>query len=205
MNNVLDQLLVFLKKKKTIACIVILISGIIITNVFSGMYKATIQDRQIESVAKVTYQNKQFKSIKESEVSKLLKNKEQIIIAIIDTSDNKGYSKVKKMFNSKATIEGLPKTVYVYQPIYDNTKLNKELKINEKNTFIVIENGEELGRYSFNDLSVGYEEIVNEIDTILNPKIKRTNPVRNDKTETEEESTTNSDGETHTSEVEFQN
>lgn len=205
MNNILDQLLVFLKKKKTIACIVILISGIIITNIFSGMYKATIRDQQIESVAKVTYKNKQFKNIKETEVNQLLKNKEQTIVAVIDTSDNKGYSKVKKMFNSKTTIDGLPETVYVYQPIYDSSKLNKELKINEKNTFIIIENEAELGRYSFNDLSVGYEEIINEIDTILNPKITRTKPVRNDKTETEDQATTNSDGETHTSEVEFEN
>lgn len=205
MNNILDQTLVFLKKKKTIALIVIILSGIIITNIFSGIYRATIREQQVDSVAKVTYKNKQFKNIKESEVSKLLKSKEQTIVGIIDTSDNKGYSKVKKMFDSKTVIEGLPQTVYIYQPVYDNKSLYKDLKINEKNTFLIIENGEELGRYSFNDLSIGYEEIVTEIDSILNPKIERINPVRNDKTEdSQEESTTNSDGETHTSEVTFE-
>ncbi|MBO0436820.1 hypothetical protein [Vagococcus fluvialis] len=207
MSNIVDELLVLLKKKKTIAVIIIIVVGIVMMNVFKSLYRPTIREQQVDSVAKVTYKNKQFKKIQDSELTDLLKRKEQQVIAVIDPSENKGYKKVEKMFNEKKTVENLPKTVYVYEPIYPNQKMKKDLGINDKNTFIVYNEGKEIGRYSFNDLSVGHEEITTELNQIINPKIPRKKPVRKE-VQTEdsaaENTQTNDDGQTHTSEVFFE-
>lgn len=207
MSNIVDELLVLLKKKKTIAVIIIIVVGIVMMNVFKSLYRPTIREQQVDSVAKITYKNKQFKKIQESELTDLLKKKEQQVIAVIDPSENKGYKKVEKMFNEKKSIENLPETVYVYEPVYPNQKMNKDLGINDKNTFIVYNEGKEIGRYSFNDLSVGHEEITTELNQIINPKILRKKPVRKE-VQTEDSATentqTNDDGQTHTSEVFFE-
>lgn len=207
MSNIVDELLVLLKKKKTIAVIIIIVVGIVMMNVFKSLYRPTIREQQVDSVAKVTYKNKQFKKIQDSELTDLLKKKEQQVIAVIDPSENKGYKKVEKMFNEKKPIENLPETVYVYEPVYPNQKMNKDLGINDKNTFIVYNEGKEIGRYSFNDLSVGHEEITTELNQIINPKIPRKKPVRKE-VQTEdsaaENTQTNDDGQTHTSEVFFE-
>ena len=207
MSNIVDELLVLLKKKKTIAVIIIIVVGIVMMNVFKSLYRPTIREQQVDSVAKVTYKNKQFKKIQDSELTDLLKKKEQQVIAVIDPSENKGYKKVEKMFNEKKSIENLPEIVYVYEPVYPNQKMNKDLGINDKNTFIVYNEGKEIGRYSFNDLSVGHEEITTELNQIINPKIPRKKPVRKE-VQTEDSATentqTNDDGQTHTSEVFFE-
>lgn len=207
MSNIVDELLVLLKKKKTIAVIIIIVVGIVMMNVFKSLYRPTIREQQVDSVAKITYKNKQFKKIQDSELTDLLKKKEQQVIAVIDPSENKGYKKVEKMFNEKKSIENLPETVYVYEPVYPNQKMNKDLGINDKNTFIVYNEGKEIGRYSFNDLSVGHEEITTELNQIINPKIPRKKPVRKE-VQTEDSATentqTNNDGQTHTSEVFFE-
>lgn len=207
MSNIVDELLVLLKKKKTIAVIIIIVVGIVMMNVFKSLYRPTIREQQVDSVAKITYKNKQFKKIQDSELTDLLKKKEQQVIAVIDPSENKGYKKVEKMFNEKKSIENLPETVYVYEPVYPNQKMNKDLGINDKNTFIVYNEGKEIGRYSFNDLSVGPEEITTELNQIINPKIPRKKPVRKE-VQTEdsaiENAQTNNDGQTHTSEVFFE-
>lgn len=207
MSNIVDELLVLLKKKKTIAVIIIIVVGIVMMNVFKSLYRPTIREQQVDSVAKITYKNKQFKKIQDSELTDLLKKKEQQVIAVIDPSENKGYKKVEKMFNEKKSIENLPETVYVYEPVYPNQKMNKDLGINDKNTFIVYNEGKEIGRYSFNDLSVGHEEITTELNQIINPKIPRKKPVRKE-VQTEdsaaEKTQTNDDGQTHTSEVFFE-
>ncbi|MFW7362483.1 hypothetical protein [Vagococcus fluvialis] len=207
MSNIVDELLVLLKKKKTIAVIIIIVVGIVMMNVFKSLYRPTIREQQVDSVAKITYKNKQFKKIQDSELTDLLKKKEQQVIAVIDPSENKGYKKVEKMFNEKKSIENLPETVYVYEPVYPNQKMNKDLGINDKNTFIVYNEGKEIGRYSFNDLSVGPEEITTELNQIINPKIPRKKPVRKE-VQTEdsaiENTQTNNDGQTHTSEVFFE-
>ena len=207
MSNIVDELLVLLKKKKTIAVIIIIVVGIVMMNVFKSLYRPTIREQQVDSVAKITYKNKQFKKIQDSELTDLLKKKEQQVIAVIDPSENKGYKKVEKMFNEKKSIENLPETVYIYEPVYPNQKMNKDLGINDKNTFIVYNEGKEIGRYSFNDLSVGPEEITTELNQIINPKIPRKKPVRKE-VQTEdsaiENTQTNNDGQTHTSEVFFE-
>ncbi len=207
MSNIVDELLVLLKKKKTIAVIIIIVVGIVMMNVFKSLYRPTIREQQVDSVAKITYKNKQFKKIQDSELTDILKKKEQQVIAVIDPSENKGYKKVEKMFNEKKSIENLPETVYVYEPVYPNQKMNKDLGINDKNTFIVYNEGKEIGRYSFNDLSVGPEEITTELNQIINPKIPRKKPVRKE-VQTEDSATentqTNNDGQTHTSEVFFE-
>lgn len=207
MSNIVDELLVLLKKKKTIAVIIIIVVGIVMMNVFKSLYRPTIREQQVDSVANITYKNKQFKKIQDSELTDLLKKKEQQVIAVIDPSENKGYKKVEKMFNEKKSIENLPETVYVYEPVYPNQKMNKDLGINDKNTFIVYNEGKEIGRYSFNDLSVGPEEITTELNQIINPKIPRKKPVRKE-VQTEDSATentqTNNDGQTHTSEVFFE-
>ncbi|MFI3805141.1 hypothetical protein [Vagococcus fluvialis] len=207
MSNIVDELLVLLKKKKTIAVIIIIVVGIVMMNVFKSLYRPTIREQQVDSVAKITYKNKQFKKIQDSELTDLLKKKEQQVIAVIDPSENKGYKKVEKMFNEKKSIENLPETVYIYEPVYPNQKMNKDLGINDKNTFIVYNEGKEIGRYSFNDLSVGPEEITTELNQIINPKIPRKKPVRKE-VQTEDSATentqTNNDGQTHTSEVFFE-
>lgn len=207
MSNIVDELLVLLKKKKTIAVIIIIVVGIVMMNVFKSLYRPTIREQQVDSVAKITYKNKQFKKIQDSELTDLLKKKEQQVIAVIDPSENKGYKKVEKMFNEKKSIENLPETVYIYEPVYPNQKMNKDLGINDKNTFIVYNEGKEIGRYGFNDLSVGPEEITTELNQIINPKIPRKKPVRKE-VQTEDSATentqTNNDGQTHTSEVFFE-
>lgn len=213
MSNLLDELLVLLKNKKVIGCLIAILIAIITMNLFIAVYRGTIREQQIESVAKTTYKNKQFKSIQEDELTKLMTSKEQVIIGIVDPVDNKGFNDIKKMFNEKSSIDGLPKTVYIYQPIYDSSKVIKNLGIKDKNTFIVVENGKELGRYSFNQLEGGYEEVINEVNQIIHPKIERKKPIRKQeeapKTDNQEgvpseDGTTSSGDVTHTSEVFFE-
>lgn len=207
MSSIVEELLVLFKRKKTITVIIMIVVGIVMMNVFKTLYRPTIREQQLDSVAKVTYKNKQFRQIQDSELTDILKKKDKQVIAVIDPSDNKGYKKVEKMFNEKKPIENLPKTVYLYEPVYPNQKINKDLAINDKNTFIVYNEGKEIGRYSFNDLSVGHEEITTELNQIINPKIPRKKPVRKE-VETEDSATENTqmneDVQTHTSEVFFE-
>ena len=206
MSSLLEELLVLLKKKKTIAILVSILLGFVLMKLLITVFKEDIREQQIASVGETVYVNKQFVPVKENEVMKLAKNKEQTIIALVETADNKGLDKVSDMFDSKTSIEGLPKQVYVYEPIYDSANIKKEFNIKDKNTFLIIEEGQEIGRFSFNDLSLGYQEIVEEIDTIINPKINRTKPIRKNVEETIEDSLnqeTNGEA-THTSEVSFE-
>ena len=207
MSSIIDELTSLLKKKKTIALLISLVIAIILMNVLIKVFRDDIREQQIVSVGDVVYVNKQFIPIKESEIAKITKNKELTVLALVETADNKGLKKVEKMFNSKTPIEGLPKQVYVYEPVYDSAQIKKELSIKDKNTFIVIEDGKEIDRVSFNDLAIGYEEIVDEIDTIVNPKINRKNPVRvaTEDTVNEELNQEAADNQgTHTSEVTFE-
>ena len=206
MSSIIDELTSLLKKKKTIALLISLVIAIILMNVLIKVFRDDIREQQIVSVGDVVYVNKQFIPIKESEIAKITKNKELTVLALVETADNKGLKKVEKMFDSKTPIEGLPKQVYVYEPVYDSAQIKKELSIKDKNTFIVIEDGKEIDRVSFNDLAIGYEEIVDEIDTIVNPKINRKNPVRvaAEDTVNEELNQEAADNQgTHTSEVTF--
>ena len=207
MSSIIDELTSLLKKKKTIALLISLVIAIILMNVLIKVFRDDIRKQQIVSVGDVVYVNKQFIPIKESEIAKITKNKELTVLALVETADNKGLKKVEKMFDSKTPIEGLPKQVYVYEPVYDSAQIKKELSIKDKNTFIVIEDGKEIDRVSFNDLAIGYEEIVDEIDTIVNPKINRKNPVRvaAEDTVNEELNQEAADNQgTHTSEVTFE-
>ena len=207
MSSIIDELTSLLKKKKTIALLISLVIAIILMNVLIKVFRDDIREQQIVSVGDVVYVNKQFIPIKESEIAKITKNKELTVLALVETADNKGLKKVEKMFDSKTPIEGLPKQVYVYEPVYDSAQIKKELSIKDKNTFIVIEDGKEIDRVSFNDLAIGYEEIVDEIDTIVNPKINRKNPVRvaAEDTVNEELNQEAADNQgTHTSEVTFE-
>ena len=207
MSSIIDELTSLLKKKKTIALLISLVIAIILMNVLITVFRDDIRKQQIVSVGDVVYVNKQFIPIKESEIAKITKNKELTVLALVETADNKGLKKVEKMFDSKTPIEGLPKQVYVYEPVYDSAQIKKELSIKDKNTFIVIEDGKEIDRVSFNDLAIGYEEIVDEIDTIVNPKINRKNPVRvaAEDTVNEELNQEAADNQgTHTSEVTFE-
>ncbi|MEG0285234.1 MULTISPECIES: hypothetical protein [Vagococcus] len=207
MSSIIDELTSLLKKKKTIALLISLVIAIILMNVLIKVFRDDIREQQIVSVGDVVYVNKQFIPIKESEIAKITKNKELTVLALVETADNKGLKKVEKMFDSKTPIEGLPKQVYVYEPVYDSAQIKKELSIKDKNTFIVIEDGKEIDRVSFNDLAIGYEEIVDEIDTIVNPKINRKNPVRvaTEDTVNEELNQEAADNQgTHTSEVTFE-
>ena len=207
MSSIIDELTSLLKKKKTIALLISLVIAIILMNVLIKVFRDDIREQQIVSVGDVVYVNKQFIPIKESEIAKITKNKELTVLALVETADNKGLKKVEKMFDSKTPIEGLPKQVYVYEPVYDSAQIKKELSIKDKNTFIVIEDGKEIDRVSFNDLAIGYEEIVDEIDTIVNPKINRKNPVRVATEDTVNEELNQEAGDnqgTHTSEVTFE-
>lgn len=207
MSSIIDKWSKLLRKKKTITVIILIVVGFITMNIFKAIYRPTIREQQVASVAKASYTNKQFKAINEKEITQLLANKGQQVIAFIDPSDNKGYDKLEKMFNQKTPLETMPATVYVYEPVYPDPKLIKDWQLNEKNTFLVLNDGKEAGRYSFNDLSVGYEEIGTELNAIINPKIPRKQPVRKETKleEDQSESTLSTgNGETHTSEIFFE-
>lgn len=205
MNDVSNKLLKFLRRKKTIVAIIIIVVGSTISSIFSAIFQKTIRVQEIESVVKIAYKNKQFENITESEFQTLLKSKEPTLIGFIDVSDNKAYTELTEMFVQKESISDLPQIVYIYQPIYNNAKLNKELDIKDKNTFLVIDEKKELGRYSFNELPNGYEEAVKQINTVMNPKIPRKEPVRKDIIEQNLSKSTDSSSEgTSTSEVQFE-
>lgn len=197
------QLLTVLKKKKTIAIIVVIVAFLIIGKIFVSMYRETIRENQIESVAKVTFKNKQFKNVKDSDIKTMLASKDQIVLAVIDPTDNKGYTELEKMFNQNKAVEGLPNTVYVYQPIYDSKKSLGELKIDKKNTFLLIEQGKEKKRFAFDTLENGTTELVDQVNLMINPKIPQKKPVRVEKKE-ELDFSSNPNGGTHTSEVQFE-
>ncbi len=197
------QLLTVLKKKKTVAIIVVVIAFLIISNSFVSAYRETIREKQIESVAKVTFKNKQFKSIKNTEINAMLTSKESVILGIIDPTDNKGYGELEKMFNETKSIEGLPEIVYIYQPIYGNQKSIDNLKLDKKNNFLLIENGKESKRYAFDTLKNGTSELVDQVNAMINPKIPQKKPKRIEKKD-ELDFNPNPSGGTHTSEVEFE-
>lgn len=182
-KDAFNVILSMLKKKKTIAIISVIIIGLVVIKVFSSVYRETIREQQVESVAKTTFKNRQFKSIKDNDLEKTLKAKGQSVVAIIDAKDNKGYKDLKKMFNQKNAVEGLPEVVYVYQPIYENSTTIKNLKLKEKNNFLLMKDGKEEGRYSFNALESGQQELVDQIDVMINPKIPQKKPIRVEKKE----------------------
>lgn len=202
-----------LKKKKTIAIICIIVVGLVVSKGFASMYRDTIREQQIESVAKTTFKNKQFKNVKDTELEKALSAEGQSVVAIVDAKDNKGYKDLKKMFNQKTKVEGLPDVVYVYQPIYENSKTIKELKLKEKNNFLLMKDGKEENRFSFNELESGQQQLIDEIDVMINPKIAQKKPIRVDKKEDSSldqgleeslEQTPNNQSGTRTSEVIFE-
>ncbi|HCM90236.1 MULTISPECIES: hypothetical protein [Vagococcus] len=197
------QLLTVLKKKKTIAIIVVVIAFFIISHLFVSAYRETIRERQIESVAKVTFKNKQFKNVKNADINTILSSKEPVVLGIINPTNNKGYDELEKMFNEAKSIEGLPEIVYIYQPIYGNQKSVDNLKLDKKNNFLLIENGKESKRYAFDTLKNGASELVDEVNLMINPKIPQKKPKRVEKKDELDFNPNPSDG-THTSEVEFE-
>ncbi|MEG0549872.1 MAG: hypothetical protein RR554_01850 [Vagococcus sp.] len=212
-KDAFDVILNVLKKKKTIAIICIIVVGLVVSKGFASMYRDTIREQQIESVAKTTFKNKQFKNVKDTELEKALSAEGQSVVAIVDAKDNKGYKDLKKMFNQKTKVEGLPDVVYVYQPIYENSKTIKELKLKEKNNFLLMKDGKEENRFSFNELESGQQQLIDEIDVMINPKIAQKKPIRVDKKEDSSldqgleqslEQTPNNQSGTRTSEVIFE-
>lgn len=202
-SEALKLILKGLKKKKTIAILTIAIVGYLFTSFLISMNRDKIREQQIESVAKTTFKNKQFKSVRDGELDKLLKSSNQKIVAIIDAKDNKGYKELKKMFNQNKQVEELPKTVYVYQPIYENSETIKNLNLKNKNNFLLIQNGKEQARYSFDELSNGERELTEQVDLMIDPKIPQKKPIRVEKKE-ELSFDQNPNNGTRTSEVEFE-
>lgn len=202
-SEALELILKGLKKKKTIAILAIIVIGYLFSSLLISMNRDKIREQQIDSVAKTTFKNKQFKSVKDSELDKLLKSNDQKIVAIIDAKDNKGYKELKKMFNQNKQMEELPNTVYVYQPIYENSKTVKNLNLKNKNNFLLIENGKEKNRYSFDELTNGEHELAEQVDLMIDPKIPQKKPIRVEKKD-ELSFDQNPNNGTRTSEVEFE-
>ncbi len=202
-SDALKLILNVLKKKKTIAVIASVLIGTVLMTILISIYRENIRAQQIESVAKTTYKSKQFKSINDSELDKLLNSKNKTVVAVIDAKNNSGYKELQKMFNQTKQVAELPETLFIYQPFYDNSKTINLLELKNKNNFLLIENGKEQARYSFNDLTNGQQGLIDQINLMIDPKIPQRKPIRVKKKDQLSFEGNPNNG-TRTSEVEFE-
>ena len=104
MNPIVEDVLLFLKKKNTMIGIISLVVAIVLLNFFTWMYRDNIRAAQIESVVSVSFENEQFQSVQEEKLKKLLMSKELTVIGIIEGANNKGLDKLEDVFNQKRIV-----------------------------------------------------------------------------------------------------
>ncbi|MGO3733394.1 MAG: hypothetical protein ACTJHC_09485 [Vagococcus sp.] len=192
-----------MKNKKIIGLIVGVILSFIILNIVVTAVRPSIREQEMQSVALETVKNKQVVSINEEQLSSYLKKEADTFVALIDKKDNPSYKELRKMFNNSKGFEQFTETIYMYQPIYDVKNLSKQYHLTNKNTFIHISDGKEQGRFSFDTLKTGEEELFNQLNLMLNPKIQQRKPIRVEKDPINFDSEPKE--ETQTSEIIFDN
>lgn len=158
--------------------------------------RPAIREMQLDTISNIESENKQVVPVKETQVQKLFENNKSHIVAIIDSKDNSSIKEVDKLLTEKNPLKDVDWKIDYVQPIYNFDELATTYHLTAKNNFIVIEKGKEKGRYSFDKLSDGLNELDEKIIEIIDPKIARTNPKRIEVKSTEEvttnESTTSS-------------
>lgn len=184
-------------------CLLFMLPALAITT------RPSIREQQLDTISNIQSANKQVIPMKETQVSKAFENSKSHIVAIINSKDNSSMSEVDKLLTEKKPLENVTWQVDYIQPIYNFDELAGTYGLTAKNNFIVIEDGKEKGRYSFDTLNGGLAELDEKIIEIIDPKIARTNPKRieatsSDSTGNEEASTSSSGQRKKTEEVVFE-
>jgi len=163
--------------------------------------KPTIREQQLDTVYSTPTENKKIIMIKETEIKTVFGQDKSHIIAIIDAKDNPSLTVVDKLLIEKKPFQTINWEIDFIQPIYNFNELAKDYHLPAKNNFIVIENGREKGRYSFNILDNGLTTLEEKLNEIIDPKIARKSPkrVKTETSESFEDSSTMESSETQSS------
>lgn len=205
-QKVLSQLQLdrLIKYKKIFLPILLCVGVIVSFNLVAKALQPGIREKEIASVVKAPKKNAQVTYVtKESELKRLGKIEEPVILGFMDRQKNKEYETVHQWFGSKE-FKKLDLPVYVFEPIYDLQDYKKQYDIQHKNTLMYVAKGKEVGRYGFDTLQNGDQSMTEEMKGIVNPIIPQRKPVRVEVIEKTLMMDDNGQGVTKTSEVEFE-
>ncbi|MCI0129834.1 MULTISPECIES: hypothetical protein [Enterococcaceae] len=168
-----------IKSNKRFVIIISLITLLfVVMSVFVSAVRPTIREKQLHAISELQSDNKQVIPTKETDIQTVLSDKESHIVAVIDAKGNPSLSTVEKLLTQKTPLETIDWKINYIQPIYNFTDIAKQYKLTAKNNFIVIEDGKEKGRYSFDKLTGGLEVLDEKLIAIIEPKIARKKPKR---------------------------
>lgn len=168
-----------IKTNKHFIIIVSLVTVIfLVMSAFVSAVRPTIRDKQLSAISELKSDNKQVVPVKETDISKVFSNKEPHIVAVIDTKQNPGLNQVEKLLDKNEPLETIDWKIDYIQPIYNFSDISKEYNLTSKNNFIVMEEGKEKGRYSFDELKGGLQTLDEKLVEIIEPKIARKEPKR---------------------------
>lgn len=164
--------------KKLLSIVIVSIVAIVLVFILASVVKPTIRHKQIESVAVIKSQNKQVTTILESEIPEQLKQKGEQVVLIVDASNNPSLDEVNQLIKKNGELKESAWPIYYVQPVYDFPDIAKKYNLTKKNTFIVMEDGKEKGRYAFTELKGGLKTIDEALITLIDPKLEQKKPIR---------------------------
>ncbi|MGX6969431.1 hypothetical protein [Vagococcus bubulae] len=168
-----------IKSNKHFVVIISLITLLfLVMSAFVATVRPTIREKQLHAISELQSDNKQVIPTKETDMQTVLSDKDSHIIAVIDSKGNPSFSKVEKLLTQKTPLETIDWKINYIQPIYNFTDMAKEYNLTAKNNFIVMEDGKEKGRYSFDKLPGGLDTLDEKLVEIIQPKIARKEPKR---------------------------
>lgn len=150
----------------------------LVMSVFVSAVRPSIREKQLHAISELKSNNKQVKPIQETDISSVFSDKEPHIVAVIDTKQNPSLNQVETLLDKHEPLETVNWKIDYIQPIYNFSDIETKYKLTAKNTFIVMENGKEKGRYSFNDLKGGLQTLDEKLIAIIQPSIARKEPKR---------------------------
>ena len=168
-----------IKNNKQFIIIISLITVLfLVMSVIVSAVRPSIREKQLDAITGVQSENKQVVPIKETDIKQVFSDKSSHIIAIIDSKNNPSINQVEKLLTKKSPLVTIDWKIDYIQPIYNFSDISKDYGLKAKNNFIVMEDGKEKGRYSFNKLKGGFDTLDEKLVDIIQPKIARKEPKR---------------------------
>lgn len=168
-----------IKNNKQFIIIISLITVLfLVMSVIVSAVRPSIREKQLDAITGIQSENKQVVPIKETDIKQVFSDKSSHIIAIIDSKNNPSINQVEKLLTKKSPLVTIDWKIDYIQPIYNFSDISKDYGLKAKNNFIVMEDGKEKGRYSFNKLKGGFDTLDEKLVDIIQPKIARKEPKR---------------------------
>ncbi|AQP52855.1 hypothetical protein CBF34_10605 [Vagococcus penaei] len=183
MSHVTQQSNIKKKKKQKVFVFLFLFIMIMIAVVLliKSVIRPKIREQQIISVVNLKSQHQKVQTIKENQLQKILHEKDDFVLVIIDGRGNTADKELMNFLNNSNNLKEIKTPIYIYQPIYNINQINQEYQLTAKNNLLFMENGKEIQRLAFDSFGNTQEkkaELQKQLFTLVNPVIPERKPIR---------------------------